>query len=53
MRWVIKEQPVFHLSLVSIIAYNLFIYFFLNLTARLFFFQLFYCTERFYGSIVY
>lgn len=37
MRWVIKEQPVFHLSLVSIIAYNFF-FFFLNLTARLFFF---------------
>lgn len=38
MRWVIKEQPVFHLSLVSIIAYNFF-FFFLNLTARLFFFS--------------
>lgn len=39
MRWVIKEQPVFHLSLVSIIAYNFFFFFFLNLTARLFFFS--------------
>lgn len=26
MRWVIKEQPVFHLSLVSIIAYNFFFF---------------------------
>lgn len=40
MRWVIKEQPVFHLSLVSIIAY-IYIYIFLNLTARLFFFSCF------------
>lgn len=37
MRWVIKEQPVFHLSLVSIIAYIYIFFFFLNLTARLFF----------------
>lgn len=28
MRWVIKEQPVFHLPLVSIIAYNFYLFFF-------------------------
>lgn len=53
MRWVIKEQPVFHLSLVSIIAYNFFFFFFKPDSPSFFFFQLFYCTERFYGSIVY
>lgn len=51
MRWVIKEQPVFHLSLVSIIAYNLLNFF--KKPDSPSFFQLFYCTERFYGSIVY
>lgn len=41
MRWVIKEQPVFHLSLVSIIAYNFLFFFFKPDSPSFFFFSCF------------
>lgn len=41
MRWVIKEQPVFHLSLVRIIAYNFFFFFFKPDSPSFFFFSCF------------